>query len=99
MEPYDPRKIPVLIIHGAVGTPLGWEKIVDCMDKEHFQAWFYYYPSGLALEKSSKALNQMLAALHRQYGFQKMHVIANSMGDWSRAISSYKTIMKVIKTT
>jgi len=43
-EKYDPGKIPVLFVHGAVGTPLGWENIVGHMDLDRFQPWFYYYP-------------------------------------------------------
>ncbi len=79
-EPYDPHKIPVLFIHGALGTPLGWKDTVHQIDSHRFQPWFFYYPSGLPLEKVSDALNRMVMALHRHHGFNKMHVVAQSMG-------------------
>jgi len=28
-NPYDPRKVPVLFVHGALGTPIGWKDLVD----------------------------------------------------------------------
>ena len=42
-EKYDTGKTPVLFVHGAVGTPLGWENTVKHMDLNRFQPWFYYY--------------------------------------------------------
>ena len=79
-EPFDPGKIPVLFVHGALGTPHGWKDIVDRLDPDRFQPWFYYYPSGLPLDKNAAALNWMVAELHRELGFRKLHVVAHSMG-------------------
>ena len=79
-EPYDRKKIPVLFIHGAVGTPLGWKETVEHLDRKRFQPWFYYYPSGLSLNKLGKALNSIVMVLHERYGFKEMHVVAQSMG-------------------
>ena len=79
-EKYDAGKTPVLFVHGAVGTPLGWENTVKHMDLNRFQPWFYYYPSGLPLNKVSFALNQMILALHGYYNFEKLYVVAHSMG-------------------
>ena len=47
LEEYNENKTPVLFVHGAVGTPLGWKEIVNRMDRDNFQPWFYYYPSGM----------------------------------------------------
>jgi pimeloyl-ACP methyl ester carboxylesterase len=80
LEPYDPDKVPVLFIHGALGTPLGWKEMVETLDHERFQPWFFYYPSGLALDRNSKALNMMIMDLHKQLGFKKLYVVAQSMG-------------------
>ena len=79
-EPFDPGKIPVLFVHGAVGTPHGWKDIVARLDPARFQPWFYYYPSGLPLDKNAAALNWMIAELHRELGFRKLYVVAHSMG-------------------
>ncbi len=80
LHEYDPKKIPVLFVHGAVGTPLGWKETVDWINTDRYQPWFYYYPSGLPLEKSSDALNKMIDELHRRHGFREMAVVAQSMG-------------------
>ena len=80
LHKYDPKKVPVLFVHGAVGTPLDWKETVDWIDMDRYQPWFYYYPSGLPLEKSSTALNKMIDELHRRHGFREMVVVAQSMG-------------------
>jgi pimeloyl-ACP methyl ester carboxylesterase len=79
-EPYDADKIPVLFVHGALGSPAVWQKAIEYLDRQRFQPWFFYYPSGLPLEKISSALNKMVIALQRHHGFQEMHVVAHSMG-------------------
>ncbi len=80
LQKYDPNKTPVLFIHGAVGAPLGWKQTVERMNPDRYQAWFYYYPSGLPLDKISDGLNTLINALHRKYGFEEMVVVAQSMG-------------------
>ena len=80
LEPYDPDKIPVLFIHGAVGNPADWKKTVDQMDRKKFQPWFYYYPSGIRLEDSSAALNEIVKRIHAAYRFKTLYVTAQSMG-------------------
>jgi pimeloyl-ACP methyl ester carboxylesterase len=79
-EKYDPTKIPVLFVHGALGTPSGWADIVNRMDLNCFQPWFYYYPSGLTLENNAKTLDLMVNQLHRYYKFDQLYVVAHSMG-------------------
>ena len=80
LQEYDPKKFPVLFVHGAVGTPLGWRETVDWIDTDKYQPWFYYYPSGLPLERLGNALNNMIDELHRRHGFKRMVVVAQSMG-------------------
>ncbi len=80
LEPYDPDKIPVLFIHGANGTPVGWKPLVDAMDRDRYQPWFYYYPSGFRLKKVADALDRLVVRLHSQYGFTNLYVTAHSMG-------------------
>jgi pimeloyl-ACP methyl ester carboxylesterase len=80
LEPYDPDKIPVLFVHGAVGTPVGWKKIIEKMDRKKFQPWFYYYPSGFRLDDVAAALNEIIKRIHQTYGFKTLYVTAHSMG-------------------
>ena len=80
MEPYNPNKIPILFVHGAVGTPAAWKTITDQIDRRQYQPWFFYYPSGLRLERLSRALNKIVTTLHSNYGFNTLYVTAHSMG-------------------
>ena len=80
LEPYDPQKIPILFVHGALGTPSGWATIVENLDRKRFQPWFYYYPSGLRLNMSSSGLNALVTKLNKTYQFKNLYVFAHSMG-------------------
>ncbi len=80
LEPYDPTRIPVLFVHGATGTPAGWLDMVDSLDENRYQPWFYYYPSGIRLDVAANALQSMIQALHDQYGFERLCITAHSMG-------------------
>jgi pimeloyl-ACP methyl ester carboxylesterase len=51
MEPYQPGKIPVLMVHGLLSSPLTWAPMfndlrADPVLRERYQFWFYLYPSG-----------------------------------------------------
>jgi len=80
LEPYDPDKTPVLFVHGANGTPVGWKPMVAKLDRRRYQPWFYYYPSGLELDTLAKALNILVKELHTEHRFNRLHVVAHSMG-------------------
>jgi pimeloyl-ACP methyl ester carboxylesterase len=80
LEPYDPGKIPVLFVHGAGGTPLDWRYFIDRLDRTRYQAWAYYYPTGLPIDVSATWLNNIVTSLHARYGFQQLFVAGHSMG-------------------
>ena len=51
LEPYDPEKIPVLMVHGLWSSPVTWmEMFNDLRSKpeirNNYQFWFYLYPTG-----------------------------------------------------
>lgn len=80
LEKYDPEKIPILFIHGAGGSPLGWRYFVDNIDRKRFQPWFFYYPTGARIESMSYLLLWKLTNLHYKYKFNKIYFTAHSMG-------------------
>lgn len=80
IEEYSPDKVPVLYVGGAAGAPLGWKYFMDNIDKEKFQAWFFLYPSGIRIGSSAKALADIMQEVHQIYGFDKIILIAHSMG-------------------
>ncbi len=80
LEPYSAEKIPVLFVHGINGTPRNFEYLIKQMDRTHFQPWVLYYPSGAYLDNVSRYVDQMLQQLHAKYKFDKIAVVAHSMG-------------------
>ncbi len=80
LAPYDRNKIPILFVHGASGTPREWKQLADSLDNRRFQPWVFYYPSGLRLTSVSTILNEMVKQLQIDYGFDRMGVVAHSMG-------------------
>lgn len=79
-EAYDPRKIPILFIHGTEGSPHNWIYLCMRLDRSRYQPLFYYYPSGIRLSLNAALLHEELKELHEKYGFQKMVVVAHSVG-------------------
>lgn len=80
LHPFDPKKIPILFIHGATGTPAGWRYLVDHLDLERYQPWFFFYPSGASIKSMADLLFWKLINLKTRYPVQEMHLVAHSMG-------------------
>ncbi len=80
VDEYDPKKIPILFVHGIQGSPHDWIPFYIRMDKSKYQPLFFYYPSGMRLELVSRILFEKLKALNRRYQFKEMAVTAHSMG-------------------
>ena len=80
LQPYDAEKIPVLFVHGMVGTPRDFELLIQNLDTSRFQPWVFFYPSGGDLDNIAGALSQIVTGLRVQYRFPHMVVVAHSMG-------------------
>ena len=51
LEPYDPNKIPVLMVHGLWSSLITWMEMFNDLRgnreiRNHYQFWFYLYPTG-----------------------------------------------------
>ena len=79
-QAYDPRKIPVLFVHGTEGSPHNWIYFYMRLDRSRYQMWHYYYPSGIRLPLAAALLNEALGELHRKYSFRQMALVAHSVG-------------------
>jgi pimeloyl-ACP methyl ester carboxylesterase len=79
-EPYDPNRIPVLFVHGISGYPQEFREIIDALDRDTFQAWFYFYPSGIRLEGLARWGAETMRELQIRHGFDEFAVVAHSMG-------------------
>ncbi|MEE9912219.1 MAG: hypothetical protein K4571_10910 [Deltaproteobacteria bacterium] len=80
VEPYDAKKIPVLFVHGAAGSPQDWRYFINHLDRSRYQPWIFYYPSGARLDTTSFLLRTKLYDLYRKHQFETLYVVAHSMG-------------------
>jgi pimeloyl-ACP methyl ester carboxylesterase len=80
LEAYDPKKIPVLFVHGIAGYPQQFASLIERMDRERFQPWLYFYPSGVHLDALSHHLTLVVTELQLRHGFDRLAVVAHSMG-------------------
>lgn len=86
LGPYDPKKIPVLFVHGLMSTPLDWGNFINELNanpdfRQHYQAWVFFYPTGMPILLSSIKLRRDLADLASHYPLKKNIVlIGHSMG-------------------
>ncbi len=80
LEPYDPDRIPVLFVHGISGHPQQLAALMQGMDRERFQAWFYFYPSGFPLADLARHLATLLKRLQVRLDVGELAIVAHSMG-------------------
>ncbi len=80
LEAYDPNRIPVLFVYGAAGSPQDWRRFFDQIDRKKYQPWFFFFPSGRELDILAGSLNYGVKVLQNHYGFERMYLVAHSMG-------------------
>ena len=86
LQPYDPEKTVVLVIHGLMDSPATWAPMLndlrgDAKIREKYQFWFYSYPSGYPYPYSAAILRRELDAIGQRFPLRKkMVVIGHSMG-------------------
>lgn len=92
VEPYQPGKIPVVLVHGLLSSPLTWAPMfndlrADPVLRERFQFWFYLYPTGdpyfstaANLRHSLLQMRQQLDPEHRDAALDHMVFVGHSMG-------------------
>jgi hypothetical protein len=86
LQPYDPDKTVVLVIHGLMDTAATWTPMLNDLrgDEEirrNYQFWFYSYPSGYPYPYSALILHRELDAIEQKFPMRKpMVVIGHSMG-------------------
>jgi pimeloyl-ACP methyl ester carboxylesterase len=92
LEPYQPGKIPVLMIHGVWSSPITWMEMFNDLRgapeiRNRYQFWFYLYPSGQPFWYSAATLRRDLAEARqtidpyrRQSALDQMVLVGHSMG-------------------
>ena len=86
LQPYDPNKTVVLVVHGLMDSPATWVPMInhlraDEQIRRNYQFWFYSYPSGYPYPYSASILRQQLDAVQKRFPLKKKMVfIGHSMG-------------------
>lgn len=68
LEPYQPGKIPLVLIHGLFSDPQSWADLINDLRAapgfaERFQIWVYRYPTGRGFLQSATSLRTELRSL------------------------------------
>ena len=85
-EPYNPKKIPVVFVHGLGNSPATFAPVIQFLRSDpeirrNYQFWIFAYPSGLPYPMSAAVLRYQLNEMRRLYPNHKdMVVIGHSMG-------------------
>jgi pimeloyl-ACP methyl ester carboxylesterase len=92
VEPFDPNKIPVLMVHGLWSSPMTWMEMFNDLlaypeIRSNYQFWFYLYPTGQPFWKSSMDLRAQLVQVRQDLdphqanpAFDQMVLVGHSMG-------------------
>ncbi len=92
VQPYEPGKIPVLLVHGLWSSPMTWMEMFNDLRsspdiRQHYQFWFYLYPTGqpfwlsaAQLRRDLAEVRQVLDPQHREPALDQMVLVGHSMG-------------------
>jgi triacylglycerol esterase/lipase EstA (alpha/beta hydrolase family) len=92
VTPYDPKKIPIVFVHGLVSSPDAFKNMINELApepwfREKYQIWLYNYPTGNPWSYSAMKFRELMretCAHARSKGgdanLNRMVVVAHSMG-------------------
>lgn len=92
LEPFDPNRIPVVMVHGLWSSPATWMEMFndlrsDPQVRSRYQFWFYLYPTGNPFWVSAGQLRSDLAQLretfdpkHQIRALDQSVLVGHSMG-------------------
>ena len=92
LEPYDPDKTPLVMVHGLQSTPVAFARLVNALRSDpeiraNYQIWQFYYATGtpvlanaLALRESLDKTVRTLDPKDRNAASKRMVVLGHSMG-------------------
>ena len=92
LEPYDPNKIPVVMVHGFWSSPITWLQMFNDLRasseiRDKYQFWFLMYPTGQPFWVSAAQVRDDLARVRNDLdperkakALDQMVLIGHSMG-------------------
>lgn len=92
LRPYEPGKIPVVMVHGLMSSPLAWipminELLRDPRIQQNYQFFLYVYPTGVPVPIAASYLRDALLEARQQFdpsgtspAFGRSVLLGHSMG-------------------
>jgi len=92
VEPYDPKRIPVVLVHGLWSSPTTWMEMFNDLRafpeiRRRYQFWFFQYPTGQPFWNSASQMRDALAQLRADLdptetndNLDQMVLVGHSMG-------------------
>jgi pimeloyl-ACP methyl ester carboxylesterase len=83
MQPYDPQRRTIVMIHGLASSPEGWVNLVneimgDAELRRRYQVWQVFYPTNLPIPENVRNIRAALAAALNPG--DRVTLIGHSMG-------------------
>ena len=84
VEPYDPNKIPVVMVHGLWDGPSTWAHMINDLAvnrelRENYQFWFYSYPTAQPFWVSASQFRRDLKAIRAEVDPQRTNPVMDEM--------------------
>ncbi len=84
IEPYDPGKIPVVMVHGLWDGPTTWAHMINDLRAnrelhDNYQFWFYSYPTAQPFWVSANQFRKDLRAIRGEVDPQRVNSVMDEM--------------------
>jgi len=92
LDPYQPGKIPVILVHGLASSPMAWKNAYNELAHDpqlagRYQFWLYFYPTGNPILLSAARMRKHLRETrdyydpeHQDPALDNMVLVGHSMG-------------------
>jgi pimeloyl-ACP methyl ester carboxylesterase len=86
LQQFDPARTPVIFVHGLQETGASWAPMIDSLRddpwiREHYQFWFFSYPSGYPYPYAAALFRQDLDGIERTFpNHKRIVLVGHSMG-------------------
>lgn len=92
LQPYQPGRIPLILIHGLASDALTWQQMVDHLNADpmitsRYQIWVYQYPTGVSYLRTAADLRREILTVRSvvdpaqsDVALDQMVLVGHSMG-------------------